>query len=70
MEENLKKDIHFEKAIGESVDVKLFKPIEKQKEFTGILKAFDQNTVTITVEDKEISFNRKDIAIIKLSLDF
>ena len=52
------------------MDVKLFKPIEKQKEFTGILKAFDQNTVTITVEDKEISFNRKDIAIIKLSLDF
>ena len=52
------------------MDVKLFKPIEKQKEFTGILKAFDQNTVTITVKDKEISFNRKDIAIIKLSLDF
>ena len=66
----LKKDIHFEKAIGESVDIKTFKPVDKQKEFTGILKAFDQNTVTITVEDKEISFNRKDIAIIKLSLDF
>ena len=66
----LKKDIHFEKAIGESVDIKTFKPIDKQKEFTGILKAFDQNTVTIAVEDKETVFNRKDIAIIKLSLDF
>ena len=66
----LKKDINFEKALGESVDIKTFKPIDKQKEFTGILKAFDQNTVTITVEDKETVFNRKDIAIIKLSLDF
>ena len=66
----LKKDIHFEKAIGENVDVKLFKPVDKVKEFSGVLKSFDQNTVTIAVEDKEISFNRKDIAIIKLSFDF
>ena len=66
----LKKDIHFEKSIGESVDLKTFKPVDGAKEFTGILKAFDQNTVTITVEDKDKIFNRKDIAIIKLSLDF
>ena len=66
----LKKDVHFEKAIGENVDVKLFKPVDKVKEFSGVLKSFDQNTVTIAVEDKEISFNRKDIAIIKLSFDF
>ena len=66
----LKKDVHFEKAIGENVDVKLFKPVDKVKEFRGVLKSFDQNTVTIAVEDKEISFNRKDIAIIKLSFDF
>ncbi len=65
----LKKDVHFEKSIGMSVDVKLFKPVEKCKEFTGILKEFDQNTVTVTVNDKDIVFVRKDIAIIKLTLD-
>ena len=65
----LKKDIHFEKSIGMSVDIKTFKPIDKCKEFTGILKAFDQNTVTVTVNDKDTNFNRKDIAIIRLSLD-
>ncbi len=66
----LKKDIHFERSIGEQVDVKLYKPIDKCKEFTGTLKAFDQNTVTVTVDDKDIEFTRKDIAIIRLSIDF
>ncbi|MCR4696232.1 MAG: ribosome maturation factor RimP [Lachnospiraceae bacterium] len=65
----LKKDIHFEKSIGLSVDVKLYKPIDKCKEFTGILKEFDQNTVTVTVDDTDMKFTRKDIAIIRLSLD-
>lgn len=65
----LKKDIHFEKAIGMSVDVKTYKPIEKCKEFTGILKSFDQNTVTVTVDDKDVEFIRKDIAAVKLTLD-
>lgn len=65
----LKKDIHFEKSIGMSVDVKLYKPIDKCKEFTGILKEFDQNTVTVTVDDTDMKFTRKDIAIIRLSLD-
>ena len=66
----LKKDIHFERSIGEQVDVKLYKPIDKCKEFTGTLKAFDQNTVTVTVNDKDMEFIRKDIAIIRLSIDF
>ncbi|MCR4647691.1 MAG: ribosome maturation factor RimP [Lachnospiraceae bacterium] len=65
----LKKDIHFEKSLGMSVDVKTFKPIDKCKEFTGILKGYDQNTVTVTVDDKDMIFTRKDIAIIRLSLD-
>ncbi len=65
----LKKDIHFEKSLGMSVDVKTFKPIDKCKEFTGILKGYDQNTVTVTVDDKDKTFTRKDIAIIRLSLD-
>ena len=65
----LKKDIHFEKSLGMSVDLKTYKPIDKCKEFSGILKAYDQNTVTVTVNDTDMNFNRKDIAIIRLSLD-
>ncbi len=66
----LKKDKHLEKSLGKEVEVRTYKPIEKQKEFAGVLKAFDENTVTITNESGEQVFNRTDIALIRLALDF
>ena len=66
----LKKDKHLEKSLGKEVEVRTYKPIEKQKEFAGVLKAFDGNTVTITNESGEQVFHRMDIALIRLALDF
>lgn len=65
----LKKDIHFMKSIGMSVDVKTYKPIDKRKDFCGILKAFDADTATVEENGNDIVFNRKDIANIRLTLD-
>ena len=45
----LKKDKHLAKSIGEEVEIKLFKPIDKCKEFAGILKAFDENAVVFSI---------------------
>lgn len=66
----LKKDSHFLKSIGEEVELKTYKPIDKQKEFTGILKAFDAETVTLEINETEVTFKRAEIAQVKLSLDF
>lgn len=45
--------------------------IDRQKEFVGILKSYDENTVTITYEDEtEQTFDRKEIALIRQALDF
>lgn len=70
----LKKDRHLEKSLGEEVEVKTYKPVERQKEFTGILKAFDKDTITIETENgsetKDMVFAKSDIAIIRLTLDF
>lgn len=66
----LKKDRHLEKSIGEEVELKTYKPIDRQKDFAGILKSFDKDTVTIETEEKEIVFAKSDIAIIRLALDF
>lgn len=73
----LKKDRHLLQSIGEEVDVKLYKPLEgtKTKEFTGFLKEFDDTTLTISCpiseeEDEDMIFDRKNIASIKLTLDF
>ncbi|MBR1703570.1 MAG: ribosome maturation factor RimP [Lachnospiraceae bacterium] len=66
----LKKDRHLAKSIGQDVEVKLFKPVDKQKEFAGRLERFDGETVTITDESGERSFERTNIALIRLALDF
>lgn len=66
----LRKDRHLEKSIGSEVEIRLFKPVEKQKEFAGILERFDQDTVTITADTGERTFPRKEIALIRLALDF
>ena len=66
----LKKDRHLEKSLGEEVEVRTYKPIDKQKEFTGILKSYDKDTVTIQTEEKDLVFAKSDIAIIRLMLDF
>ena len=66
----LKKDKHLQKSLLQEVELKTYKPVLGSKEFAGILKAFDEKTVTILSEDEEMVFERADIATIKLALDF
>ena len=66
----LKKDRHLEKSIGLDVEIRLYKPQNGTKEYEGVLKSFDAETITIFDEEKEYSFSRNDIAIIRLALDF
>lgn len=67
----LKKDKDFERSMGDEVDVKLYKARNKQKEYTGILKAYDKDTVTIELEDgTDEIFTRAEIALIRLAFDF
>lgn len=66
----LKKDKHLQKSIGEKVEIRTYKPIDRQKEFEGILKAFDQDTITLEIEEQDVVFTRADIALVKLAFDF
>lgn len=66
----LKKDKHLQASLGEEVEVKTYKPIEKNKEFTGILKAYDKESVTLEIEGEPKIFARTDIAIIRLTVAF
>ena len=65
----LKKDKHLQKSLGEAVEIKTYKPIDEQKEFAGILKAYDDAQITIEEEGGERIFERADIALIKLALN-
>ena len=52
------------------MEIKLYRALEKQKEFSGILKGFDAKTVTIQDGEDERVFERSNIAMIRLALDF
>lgn len=65
----LKKDKHLQASLGEEVELKTYKPIDKVKEFQGVLKAFDAETITLTIDGTDRDFNRSDVALIKLALD-
>lgn len=67
----LKKDKHFAHSIGEEVEVHLFLPLNRCKDYTGILTAFDKNTITIQMQDEALqTFERAKIAQVRLTFDF
>ena len=76
----LKKDRHLEKSLGEEVEIKTYKPIDGHKEFVGILKAYDKDTITIAESENEKNetvstdmdriLRRQEIALVRLTLDF
>ena len=66
----LKKDRHLEYSLGEEVEIKLYKPIDGTKDYEGTLKSFDKDSITLTTPDRDFTFLRKDIAVVRLKLDF
>ena len=67
----LKKDKDFQRNMGEEVEVRTYKPINKQKEFVGLLEAWDKETVTLQLESGELlTLNRSDIALIRQYIEF
>ena len=67
----LKKEKDFKRSLGEVVEIRTYRMIEKQKEFTGILRAYDETTVTIEMENgTEKTFEKSNIALIRLAFDF
>lgn len=67
----LKKEKDFKRSLGEEVEIRTYRMMDKQKEFFGILKDYDDSTVTILQEDETLkTFAKSDIALIRLAFDF
>ena len=66
----LKKERDFARSLGEEVEIRTYRMVNKQKEFRGILKAYDKDTVTIEEEEgQDQIFERENIALIRLAFD-
>ena len=69
-ERELKRPGDFEQFMGSSIQVKLFKPVEGQKSFIGVLKAYNDGNVTVTVGDRDYTFTKSETAHVNLHADF
>ena len=66
----LKKEKDYVRSIGKEVDIHLYKSIEKQKEFTGVLMSYTKEEIVLQIEDTDVTFDRTNVALIRLSFDF
>ena len=67
----LKKEKDYIRSMGKEVEIRTYRAINKEKEFYGILKSYDDNNVTIEMEDKtEMTFAKSEIALIRLAFNF
>ena len=70
IERILRKDRHLKENIGNEIELKLFKPIDKQKNYYGLLVNFDEENIYIKINEIEISIERKQIAQVKLKYNW
>ena len=66
----LKKDRDFDRSIGEEIEVHLYRSLNGNKQYIGLLKSYDKDTITIEDEDgSEINLDRVNVSLVKLTID-
>lgn len=70
LERSLKRPSDFERFMNAPVLVRLYRPRDGQKEFAGILRGYEQGNVTVTVGEREYTFEKAEIALVRLRVEF
>ncbi len=70
IERKLKTDAHFERYMGEMVDVGLYKAVNGSKLVTGKLKGYDGEKIQVEVGEKTMEFSLKETTVVHLHFDF
>lgn len=65
IERIIRKEKHLEQNIGNAVEIKLFRPIDKQKTFSGTLLRYDKESIYLNVNSEEKKIEKQNIAQIK-----
>lgn len=67
VERELVKPEHFEKFIGSAVMMRLIRPIEKVRDFSGTLKSYEDGRITVELADgSELTVDKKETSYVKL----
>ena len=66
----LTRDWHFEKVMGEEIEIKLFAPLDGKKEISGVLTGYSDGIITVSENDKEITIEKSKAASVRLAFKF
>jgi ribosome maturation factor RimP len=70
LERSLKRPSDFERFMGSAVMVKLYRPKDGQKEFVGNLTGYEDGNVSIEVGTDTVSFEKSEVALVRLYVEF
>ena len=61
----LKKEKDYEKSLGRLIDIRLYKPVEGKKEYTGVLKEYNKDVIMIEADNSMITIERSNLSMIR-----
>ena len=70
LERVLKRPSDFAQFMGAPVLVRLYRPRDGRKEFAGTLSGYDDGRVTVTVNGTPITFEKSEVALVRLRVEF
>ena len=70
IERKLKNPEHFERYIGEVVEIGLFKPVNDSKAILAELKSFEDGNITVNIDGEEMSIMQSETTYVKLHFEF
>ena len=69
-ERQLKRPSDFERFIGSPVLVKTYQNRDGRKEFPGVLKGYEDGDILLQIGTQELRFNKSEIAMVRLRIEF
>ncbi len=70
LERPLKRPSDFEKFMNSPVLVKLYRPRNGLKELPGILRGYEEGRVTLEAGKETITFEKSEVALVRLRVEF
>ena len=70
LERVLKRPADFQRFMGSPITVKLYRPRNGLKEIPCVLKAYDQGKLTVEAGKETITFEKSEVAQVRLRVEF
>ena len=70
LERALKRPGDFERFMGSPVMVKLYRPYNGMKEIPGVLRGYEDGRVTVEAGKENITFEKSQVALVRLRVEF